>query len=179
MRATMLDIVTHLDYADFSIPLTVYYRWLYDFGGLSEWGMRLPLLLAGCALVVVGPMLARPWASLPVRATWAMFLAISPLLVYFSRIARPYALTTLLCIVAFIAFPRWLARDQHRERWSAAYATATVMAAWLHMTTLAFTLIPFLYFGVRAARVRHMSPLLKLRGDGDPARGRVAAAAGQ
>jgi hypothetical protein len=126
--------------------------------------MHLPLLLAGCALIVVAPLLARPWTSLPVRVTWAMLLAISPLLVYFSRIARPYALTTLLCVVAFIAFPRWLARDQHRERWSAAYVAATVMAAWLHMTTLAFTLIPFLYFGVRAWRAGRgaMSPLLKL-----------------
>lgn len=164
MRADMLDIVTRLDYADFSIPLTVYFRWLYDLGGLSEWGMRLPLLLAGWALIVVGPMLARPWASLPVRATWAVLLAISPLLVHFSRIARPYALTTLLCIVAFIAFPRWLARDRYRDRWSAAYVIATVMAAWLHLTTLAFTLTPFLYFGVRVWRAgpAARSPLLKL-----------------
>jgi hypothetical protein len=164
MRSDMLDIVTHLDYADFSIPLTVYYRWLHDLGGLNEWGMHLPLLLAGCALVVVGPLLARPWASLPVRATWAMLLAISPLLVYFSRIARPYALTTLLCIVAFIAFPRWLAGGRHRDRWSAAYVIATVMAAWLHLTTLAYTLIPFLYFGVRSWRAgtAAMSPLMKL-----------------
>jgi len=164
MRADMLDILTHLDYADFSIPLTVYYRLLHDLGGISEWGMHLPLVLAGCALVVVGPLLARPWASLPIRATWALLLAISPLLVYFSRIARPYALTTLLCIVAFVAFPRWMARDRYRDRWAAAYVVATVMAAWLHMTTLAFTLIPFLYFGVRSLRAGAavMAPLFKL-----------------
>ena len=54
-------------------------------------------------------------------------------------------------------FPRWLARDRYRDRWSAAYVIATVMAAWLHMTTLAFTLIPFLYFGVRAWRAARCS----------------------
>ena len=30
MRAPMLDIVTHLDYADYSIPVTIYLRWLQD-----------------------------------------------------------------------------------------------------------------------------------------------------
>ena len=57
MRADMLDIVTHLDYADYSIPLTVYFRWLYDTIGVTEWGMRLPMLVAGIALVAVGPWL--------------------------------------------------------------------------------------------------------------------------
>ena len=80
MRSGLIGILTHLDYADFSIPLTVYYRLLHDLGGISEWGMHLPLVLAGCALVVVGPLLARPWASLPIRATWALLLAILSLI---------------------------------------------------------------------------------------------------
>jgi hypothetical protein len=164
MRADMLDIVTHLDYADYSIPLTVYFRWLHDTVGLTEWGMHLPMLVAGIAFSAIAPLLVRPWTTPAVRATWAVLLAISPLLVYFSRTARPYALTTLLCIVAFIAFPRWMERDRYRDRWSAVYVIATVMAAWLHMTTLAFTLIPFLYFGVRSLRAgaAATSPLFKL-----------------
>src|SRR6185503_19932243 len=103
MRADMLDIVTHLDYADYSIPLTVYFRWLYDTVGLTEWGMHLPMVLAGIALIVVGPLLARPWTTPAVRAAWAVLLALSPLLVYFSRTARPYALTALLATLALIA----------------------------------------------------------------------------
>jgi hypothetical protein len=152
MRADMLDIVSHLDYADYSIPLTVYFRWLHDTVGVTEWGMRLPMLLAGVALIAVGPLLVRPWTTPAVRAAWAVLLALSPLLIYFSRTARPYALTALLATVALVAFERWYLGERHRDRWGAAYVAATWFAGYLHMTSLAFTLMPFVYFGIRALR---------------------------
>jgi len=152
MRADMLDIVTHLDYADYSIPLTIYFRWLYDTVGVTEWGMHLPMLLAGVALIAVGPLLVRPWTTAAVRAVWAVLLAVSPLLVYFSRTARPYALTTLLATLALVAFQRWFVSDRHRDRWGATYIAATVLGGYLHMTSLAFTLMPFVYFGARTLR---------------------------
>ena len=46
LRAGPLDILTHLGYADYSIPLTLYYQWLYRTVGLSEWGMHAPSLTA-------------------------------------------------------------------------------------------------------------------------------------
>ena len=152
MRADMVDILTHLDYADYSIPLTVYFRWLYDTVGITEWGMRAPMLAAGIALVAVAPILARPWASAPVRATWALLLAVSPLLVYVSRTARPYALTALLATLALIAFERWYRGETRRSAWGALYVAATFLGGYLHMTSLAFTLLPFVYFGVPALR---------------------------
>ena len=162
MRADMLDIVTHLDYADYSIPLTVYFRWLYDTAGVTEWGMRAPMLAAGIALVAAAPVLARAWAPLPVRAAWAVLLAVSPLLVYFSRTARPYALTALLSTVALVAFERWYRGDRRRGAWAALYVGTTFVAGWLHMTSLAFVLLPFAYFGVRALRAGGGEPLRRL-----------------
>ena len=162
MRADLLDIVTHLDYADYSIPLTVYFRWLHDTVGVTEWGMRAPMLAAGIALVAVAPALARSWAPLPVRATWAVLLAVSPLLVYFSRTARPYALTALLATVALIAFERWYRGERRRDAWGALYVGATFVAGWLHMTSLAFVLLPFAYFGARALRDGGGEPLRRL-----------------
>jgi len=150
LRADMLDIVTHLDYADYSIPLTVYLRWLHDLSGVTEWGMHLPMLVAGIALIAVGPLLARSWTTLPVRATWAVLLALSPLLVHFSRTARPYAITALLATIALIAFHRWYFATRHRDAWGTAYVAATFVGGYLHMMSLAFTLMPFIYFGARA-----------------------------
>ena len=46
MRAGPLDIFTHVGYADYSIPLTLYYQALYRTVGLSEWGLHLPPLVA-------------------------------------------------------------------------------------------------------------------------------------
>ncbi len=161
MRADMLDVVTHLDYADYSIPLTVYYRWLQDTVGLSEWGMHAPTLVAGVALVAVAPAAARAWATLPVRATWAVLLAVSPLLVYFSRTARPYALTALSATLALVAFERWYRGEDRRDLWGALYVVATFAGGYLHMTSLAFTLLPFAYFGLPALRTRG-EPLRRL-----------------
>jgi hypothetical protein len=150
LRADMLDIVTHLDYADYSIPLTVYLRWLHDTIGVTEWGMHAPVLAAGIALLAVAPWLARAWTTPAVGATWAVLLAVSPVLVYFSRTARPYALTTLAAVVALVAFERWWRGKRHAEAWGTAYVAATFAGGYLHMTSLAFTLSPFIYFGVRA-----------------------------
>ena len=143
-------IFTSFGYSDYSIPLTLYDRLLFLHGGLSEWAMHLPMLLSGITLLVAAPLLLRRETTLPVRATWVALLAISPLLVYHSRIARPYALTSLLTLLALVAFRRWWLRQGSALGWGATYAIATAVAAWLHLVTLPFTLLPFAYCGVPA-----------------------------
>ena len=143
-------ILTSFGLADHSIPLTLYYRFLALHGGLTEWEMHLPLLLAGIALLVVAPLLLFRRASFAVLATWVLLLAISPLHVYLSRTARPYALTCLLAFVAVIAFRNAWCDAVRRRAWAGVYVGATFLAGWLHLVTLPFTLLPFLYFGIRA-----------------------------
>ncbi len=152
LRSDLVDILTHLDYADYCIPLTVYFRWLQDTVGITEWTMRLPMLVAGIALIAVGPLVTRAWSPAPARALWAVLLALSPLLVYLSRTARPYALTALLATLSLVAFERWYRGDRQRDAWGGLYIAATFAGGWLHMTSLAFTLLPFVYFGARAVR---------------------------
>ena len=86
----------------------------------------------------------------PVRAVWLALLAISPVLVYLSRTARPYALDCLFAFIAIVAFDRW--QSGRKQRWAVAYVLATVAAAWLHMLTIVFTLWPFVWFGLPALR---------------------------
>lgn len=150
LRASPLDILTHLGYADYSIPLTLYYQQLQRTIGLSEWGMHVPSLVAGVGLLLVGPRLLARSFALPVRATWTMLVAISPLLVYHSKIARPYALTSLLTFVAVLAFRAWWVGCRRRD--ALMYVAATFAAGWLHAITLPFTLLPFVYCGLRALR---------------------------
>ncbi|MCC6193881.1 MAG: hypothetical protein IT518_05370 [Burkholderiales bacterium] len=160
LRSPMLDIVSQLDYADFSIPIAVYLRWLADHGGISEWGLRLPMVIAGCLLVLAAPLVAPPGTRWSVRATWALLIAVSPLLVFVSRIGRPYAITALLCTIALFAFPRWLA-DRSRT-WAVGYVAATVLSAWLHLITLAFALMPFAFFGLRALVTRDRATFARI-----------------
>ena len=160
LRAGSLDILTHLGYADYSIPLTLYYQALYRTIGLSEWGMHVPPLLAGIGLLLIGPRLLARVVPLSVRGVWTALVATSPLLVYHSKVARPYAITSLLTFVAIIAFHAWW-RDR-RPRDGAVYAIATVLAGWLHATTLPFTLLPFVFHGARALRPLDRRALLRL-----------------
>lgn len=148
LHAGMVGIASHFGQADYSIPLTLYYRALYDLGWLSEWPMRLPLLVAGL-LLLAAPLAMRKLA-LPTRALWTGLLALSPVLIYLTRTARPYALTCILAGFAVLAFERWWRAEPHARRWATGYALATILAAWLHLLTLAFTLMPFLWFGLPA-----------------------------
>jgi hypothetical protein len=148
LHADARDIATHFGLADYSIPLTLYYRALYLSGGLTEFGMRLPMLLAGIALIALGPWLLRRQASMPVLALWSALIAISPFMIYHNRTARPYAVTTLLVFVALIAFREWWLGG--RRRWAVAYVACMFLAGWLHLITLPFTLSPFIFFGAAA-----------------------------
>lgn len=108
LRATDAhDIATHFGLADYSIPLTLFYRFLYQHGGLTDWGMRAPMLLAGIGLLLAAPAFTRTLLPLATRVLWVALMAISPLLTYHTRTARPYAITTFLCFVAIFAFRRW------------------------------------------------------------------------
>jgi len=146
------DIATHFGLADYSIPLTLYYRFLYLHGGLGDWGVRLPMLLAGIGLLLVAPWFTRQLLSWPTRAVWVGLMALSPLMIYHTRTARPYAITTLLCFVAIFAFRAWWNGAEQRWRWALLYAAATFLAGWLHLIALSFTLAPLLYYGLFALR---------------------------
>jgi hypothetical protein len=160
LRSGPLDILTHLGYADYSIPLTLYYQQLQRTIGLSEWGMHVPPLVAGIGLMLVGPRLLAGSFALPARTTWTILVAISPLLVYHSKIARPYALTSLLTFVAIVVFRSWWIHRRRRD--AAIYVASALLAAWLHAITLPFTLLPFVYCGARALHARDTQRVVAL-----------------
>lgn len=145
LGAGYADIASHFGLADYCIPLTLFYRVLYDGGLLSEWSMHLPPLLAGLALMPVGFWMLRDVATTSTRTIWLGLIALSPVLVYLSRTARPYTLAALAVLVAILVFMRWW-RDRRMGN-AIAYVAATTIAGWLHLMTLPFTLAPLLLFG--------------------------------
>ncbi|HEY1326794.1 MAG TPA: hypothetical protein VGI14_07630 [Casimicrobiaceae bacterium] len=161
--ADVSEIVTRLGYADYSIPLTVLFRVLYDHAMLSERWMHVPAAIAGVALLVVGPWLLRPWFDLRVRMAWIALMAISPLLVYHSKVARPYPYTVLLALVAIVCFERWW--RERRIGNAVAYGAATFVAGYMHPVVLPFVLMPLAYHGIGSLRplVRERSgrPLIR------------------
>jgi hypothetical protein len=142
------QIATHLGFADYSIPLTLAYRALYVMGVLSERAMHIPALIAGLALLPACFFMTRAWLPWRTRIVWMGLLALSPLLVYHSRVARPYAFTALLCTVAVLCFHRWWRGGRTSD--AVAYVVAAALAGYLHQVVLPFVLMPLAYFGIAA-----------------------------
>ena len=135
-----LDVLLSFGASDHSIPLTLYDMLLERTIGLTELGMRLPALLAGTAALVVIPWLARDLAGTRASVLLAWLLAISPLAVFYSRYARPYAIAMLLCFVALVAFERWQRGDG--RRWQVAFVACAVLAPWLLLVVLPVVVAP-------------------------------------
>lgn len=158
------EIFTSFGLADHCIPLTLFYAWLGEQGWLTEWTLRLPLLIAGLALVILLPYILRARLQGIEYGLFTALLALSPLLIYFSRTARPYALSTLLASLAILAFYRWW--TGRKPAWAILYAVLASLTVWLQLVTLVWVLAPFVFFGIHAAiagwQSRCLTPVWRL-----------------
>ncbi len=139
--------------ADNCIPLSILDRVLIDRGvGLSEWMLRLPALIAGFALLLLAPVWA--WRRLGPGTALALawLLALSPGLVFYSRIARSYAPATLFACAAVAAFEIWHRRGGLLP--GASYVAAAVMAVWFHLGVAPLVLSPFVVAALAVAAPR-------------------------
>jgi len=137
-------IFSHFGRADYSIPLALLFEFFSRTIGLSEITMRLPSLLAGILTLLVIPLLVRPWLKRNEIIVMVGLIAISPFLINYSRIARPYALVALLAGASLPLAWRWW-HNQGRGN-GTAWFTCTILAAWLNPVSLAVTAGPFLWF---------------------------------
>ena len=146
-------IFSHLGHADHSIPMALLYEFFSHSIGLSELSMRAPSLLAGMAAIVALPFIFRRWLTPVESLVMAALIALSPFLINFSRIARPYTLLALLAACAVIfAWQWWYAREEPAKSrlTGLAWGMCTVLAAWLNPVSLAVSTAPFLWFGFSA-----------------------------
>lgn len=146
------SIFLDFGHSDHSIPLTLLYALEARAFGLSEIAMRWPSLAAGIAALILFPCyVARRVGAAPALA-FAALLAISPLLYFFSRSARPYALALLLAWAAHVAFRRYCQAPAARRAPAAAYVACATLAAWLHPVVGPFVVAPFATAAWQCAR---------------------------
>jgi hypothetical protein len=136
-------LLTHLGRLDYCIPFSLLFKFLADTTGLSEIGIRAPVLIVGSGSIAVLAILLRRFVGRHAANAAAWLLAVSPLHVHFSRYARPYAVSLLLTTLATLAFLTWW---QTRERrWKIGYAVCAVLAPYFHLTVLPIVLVPLAY----------------------------------
>ena len=146
MQAGYAEIFLSFGHADHTIPLTLLFRGLADSVGLHEWQMRLLPMLFGLAALVLLPRLLRPWLQPREMLCLAALVAISPLLIHFSRFVRPYALVLVLGFAAMMLLWQWWYHGG-RARALGFFACA-VLAAWLHPLTTLYTGTALTWFAV-------------------------------
>ena len=141
------SILTDFGISDYSIPLTFFYRLVADTIDLSEWTMRGPVFLCGIAAIPLFPWISREWIGKRSSLLLAWLLALSPLLIYFSRTARPYGITLLLTFVGLIAFFKWWTGAD--RSWLYVFMVAGVLGPYFNLACLPVLLAPFVWAGGR------------------------------
>jgi len=162
LQLPLAKILRTYGQVDPCIPLASFYRLVIDFRGyLDETVVRLPSLLSGLVALVAMPLLTRRRLGWDGAQRLAWMVAISPLWVLYSRLARPYMPVVLLGFVAFMAFDRWV--EERQRRWAVLWAVSSGLAIWFHLVTAPLVLSPWLFEVVRkvvARRSRSSTGLL-------------------
>ena len=139
---SFFEVLTQINPSQNSSPLLNIYQFLcYHSIGLSEWNLRLPLLVTGCALPIIMPLLIR--RILPDRAgiIFSFLLALSPFLVFYSRFARAYIIITLLSFLALLAAFQWMVTN--KRAYAGVFIIASVAAVYTHPSAVAMTVAPY------------------------------------
>lgn len=124
---------------DHSIGLSVCVWSLMQLVRADETILRLPSLLAGFALLGV-PLWFAPRLGTRPTIVWTWLIAVSPLCCFFTRLARPYAITILLDSVALLAFYAWTETGRRRDAWT--YYLGSCVAPVFHLAALPALVAP-------------------------------------
>jgi hypothetical protein len=143
MTGSFGSVATHFGVADYCIPLTLAFKIAYLAHGLSEAIMRLPVLFFGIGLLLVGPFMVRVWLGRRASIVFAWLIAVSPLLVYYSRYSRPYAISVFFCFVAAFAFFEWWKGFSGLGK--GVYIVCAILGPYFHLSTLSFVIAPLGY----------------------------------
>jgi hypothetical protein len=152
LQRTPAAMFVDFGWADYSIPLGILDWYEAHWFGLSEIMLRAPMLACGLASLVVLPLYVAPRVGRATASVFAVLLAISPLLIIYSRMARPYAITLLLGWIAHGAFVRYHASPRGQARAGLVYGTAATLALWLHPIVGPFVLAPLLWGALQLRR---------------------------
>ncbi len=132
--------------ANYSAPLSALFRVLFDAGfSLGEMSLRLPSLLAGVAALILLPRLASRWIGVRAAVLFAWLLALSPFLVFYSRMIRGYMPLLLLCTCALLVFMR--SYETRSRAMGILYVVLATLSIQLHLLAAPLVLSPFLFAG--------------------------------
>jgi hypothetical protein len=131
------------------IPLN-FYTWVLGATiGWSELLLRLPSLVCGLLCVLICPLLARKLIGTRRAILLGFLLAISPTLIFYSRISRPYSAVAFFGFAAILIAACWMQNGGLRN--GIFFAMAGVLAIYFHLfavVTVAAPILAAIFFHV-------------------------------
>ena len=138
------EVLTTYQLQDPCLPIAGFYRFLLDLGlPLSEFWVHLPVLTFGLIALVAIPWIVERRVGRPAAQALAWLVALSPLLVLYSRIGRPYMPIALLGFTATAAFEAWWRSG--RRSLAAAYVVLGGLCVYFHLGSAPFIVAPFVF----------------------------------
>jgi len=132
------EIVSTFAEADNCIPITLWNRMLITTVGLEEIGFRFLSLVPGILLVPLLWIATRRLLPLADRVPLVLLASLSPLLVYWSREARPYAAVAFLGTLGAFSLLCYVTGSR-RRRWLVLFVASQVTMHFFSLTSLPFT----------------------------------------
>jgi len=139
-------LFTHFGYAATCIPLNLYRKFLLETFGWSEILLRLPSLAAGILSLVVFLILVKKIISRRATIIFAFLLAISPFLVFYSRVCRPYSMFVLFGFASILSLYFWATSGE--RKYAVLYVVTAVLAVYFHLFAAIAVLTPLVYLFV-------------------------------
>jgi len=139
---SLLDVFLQQGLGANSIPVNVYCWLTLHTTGWSEAILRLPSLVAGVAALLILPLLVKRVWGPSVACITAALLAVSPVLIFYSRIMRPYAPAMLLATSSMLLTLLWLKEGRRWELLLSALCGS--LAIYYHLYTAIPVGIPLL-----------------------------------
>lgn len=127
-------LLTHFALGATSIPMNLYRSFLLKTFGWSEFLLRLPALIPAILSLAVLPVFVRKIFSRRATIIFAFLLAISPFLIFYSRVCRPYAMYMLLGFLSVWALYLWVVGGE--RKYACIYVAAGVLATYFHLIAL-------------------------------------------
>lgn len=125
----------------------------------SEFALRLPSALFGAFSIPLLYLVGERWLSRGTGLVAAVLLAVSPLHLYYSQEARPYAVVVFFILFAMVCLEA-MVREPGRTRWRVGFVASSAAALLSHPVALAFVPASVLYAALIASR----ASLRRLRG---------------
>lgn len=158
MQGGYLQTLSHFSETGAGLALPFLQKGLIDLFGAGHWSLRAPAWLPGLLLLfMVYPLVRRRFGQSVALLTTA-WVAVEPLLVFYSHFGRIYSLVALLSLFLLMQLEWMLDRDQVSTRRLFTLSVCTALLPWAHPTALGFVLPVYLAAMVSAARAPGRSP---------------------